>query len=122
MEIIKKFEVSKDDMSYLLVAAFEGGINYWCGEIKISKLPEDYIDGEEIIASDVIGRNGELLLFDIEDSNERWFLTQENMLKGISKAMDHLSYVNFEEFMDDHDADTADIVIQFALFDEIIFG
>ena len=122
MEITKKFEVSAQDMEYLLVAAFEGGINYWCGQVEITKYPEDMEEEEQLYASDIIGRGGELKLYDVEEPEETWVLTQEKMLNGISKAMEWGDYGTVEELMDAHDADTADVIVQYALFDEIVFG
>ena len=117
MEIIKKLEITEQDLADLMVTAFEGGINYWCGKVEIHKNPAN-----KDWASDVVAWDGQLALWDVEDPNEVWWLTREKLLKGVSKAMDHFEYATVEQMMDEHDATTADVIVQYALFDEIVFG
>jgi hypothetical protein len=129
MEIIKKFDVTLEDMANLLVCAFEGGINYWCDKVEMKKDPagigfdgvtlED--DEQVVYASDLIGLGGTLILHDAE-SSDTWELTQEKMLQGISKGMEWGKFSSVEEMMDNHDAETADVIVQFALFGELQFG
>ena len=117
LKINKTFEISETDLDYLMVAALEGGINYWCGECRIVKNPA----GLEY-ASEVVAYGGVLELIDAEEPDEKWTLTQAKLVKGVDKAMDHFSYGTVQELMDSHDADTADVIVQYALFDEIVFG
>jgi hypothetical protein len=51
IKINSTVSLSKLDISDLLVAAFEGGINYWCDEVKIVE-PEKYTE-KDLFASDV---------------------------------------------------------------------
>ena len=114
-------EISNQDIDDLMVTALEGGINYWCGKATITKLPAGVKDGEEVIASDMISRDGVLTLFDAE-SADKWELTREKFIKGLVKTIEWGDFGNVQNLMDGHDAETADVLIQYALFDEIVFG
>ena len=110
-------DVSIEDMEGIMVTALEGGINYWCGKARIVENP-----GEREWASDVVAHGGTLELTDVEDPDEKWILTQEKLLKGFAKGMKWGNFASAEDLMDAHDAETADVILQYALFDEIIFG
>jgi hypothetical protein len=123
MEILIKQNITHEDMDNLLVCAFEGGINYWCGKIEITKpAQEDTEHPDAKWASHTISRGGQLALWDVEDPNEVWWLTRDKMLKGITEGMKHFSFATVEDLMDGHDAEVADVIVQYALFDEIVFG
>lgn len=120
-------EFTPSDINDLIVGALEGGINYWCRKAVIKKdtegnyfnvLPED--QDKVKYASDVIGYNGTLILFDAE-STDKWELTLENVLKGI-KMQCEKRHVAPADLMDDYDADDSDSIVQFALFNELVFG
>ena len=78
-------------------------------------------DQEKIeFASDLIGYGGTLILCDAE-TPDRWELNLENMLKGIQMYCTERN-VAPSELMDEYDADSADMIIQYALFDKLVFG
>ena len=119
-------EFTPSDINDLIVGALEGGINYWCRKAVIKKdtegnyfnvLPED--QDKVKYASDVIGYNGTLILYDIE-SSDKWELTLENVLKGIKMQCEQ-RHVAPADLMDDYDADDCDCIVQFALFNELVF-
>jgi len=118
MEVIisKKFEITKQQMSDLLVCAFNGGINYWCDDVAIKKHGDASADA---YASDVIGCGGKLIL-EVEGKDHT--LTQDKMLKGIAMGMDWGNHATVDDLMDNHDAETTDVILQYALFDEIVYG
>ena len=118
---------SKEDISDLIVTALEGGINYWCRKAKkktdtegnwFGVAPEDQDKIE--YASDLISYGGTLILFDAE-STDKWELTLENVLKGIQM---HCEKRNIAPagLMDNYDAGDADCIVQYAIFNELIFG
>jgi len=131
MDIIKiettvTHEFTPSDINDLIVGALEGGINYWCRKAVIKKdtegnffnvLPED--QDKVKYASDVIGYNGTLILFDVE-SSDKWELTLENVLKGIKMHCTN-KHVAPSDLMDDYDADDCDAIVQYALFNELTF-
>ena len=121
-------EFTPEEINDLVVTALEGGINYWCGKANIFKskdgsfagvLPED--QDKVKYASDIIGYGGTLILVDVEDNTEIWTLTLDLMLKGIKMYCENEN-IALNELIDNHDADSADAIIQYALFDEIVFG
>lgn len=114
MEIIKKIKITEQEIEDIMVTALEGGINYWCDKVEIKNNPTN-----KDHASEVIAYGGELIL---HVEGKQWILNREMVLRGIEKAMDHFKYDSFKKFMDEHDATTADVIIQFAIFYEIIFG
>lgn len=115
--ITKKLEISNEQINDLMVCALEGGINYWCSKAEITKRPTE----EFTFASEVIALNGELTLKDAE-SDDTWVLTKDKFLKGLGKTVEWGDFKDVEELMDAHDAETADVLIQYAIFDEIEFG
>lgn len=122
VRIEKNLEFTDENIDDLVVTAFEGGIDYWCGEVKVkegSMYVEDYDKLE--YASDAISKGGTLILFDAE-SEETWELTLEKIIHGIKCYCEKNSYTDADDLMDNYDAGTADAIIQYALFDEIVFG
>lgn len=130
-------EITEEQINDLVCTALEGGITYWCGKarakvFKYVDTPDKdqekvkYIgvldeDQEKInFASDVIGYGGTLIFYDAE-SSDKWELTIEKMLKGIQRQCTEKK-CSVNELLDGYDAEDADCIIQYALFDEIIFG
>jgi hypothetical protein len=119
-EITNKITVFDQDMIDLLDTAFEGGIHYWCGEVKVCKEPIRPYRW----MSDVIPAGGTLTLVDVDDDTDvadEWELTEENMIKGIQQYMQENNYASTEDLIDDHDANTADAIVQYALFGKLVF-
>lgn len=111
-------EVSDQDIDDIMVFALEGGITYWCSKAEVV--------GETLgeYASDQISRGGELHLYDCE-SDEVYTLTLDKFLKGLSRYL----CACYDQITDDDcidpgeiDAERADCIIQYALFNEIVYG
>ena len=117
-KITKKHEITNEEISDLIVTALDGGINYWCGGVTVKQQPIF----NWTFANEVIALNGILELVDSENTDEKWELTQEKFIKGLIKTMEHYDYNTVSILMDNHDAEVADVLIQYALFDEIVFG
>lgn len=127
VEVRQNIKVTQIDIDDIMVAALEGGINYWCCKAKVVG---EYL-GE--YASEQISRGGELKLYDAED-NEVYTLTLEKLLKGIKMAYEENYYSNYDWVIYDNvpdayeldccmiDAELADVIVQFALFNDVIFG
>jgi hypothetical protein len=123
MEIKTTQEVTREQMDNMLVTALEGGINYWCGSAEITKPAQEDTDSPDAKwASHVVSRGGELKMTDVEEPDEVWTLTQEKMLKGMAYGLKWGNYGSVENMLDSHDAETADVIVQYALFDDIVFG
>jgi hypothetical protein len=121
VKIERQITVTQEDIDDIMCSALEGGINYWCRKAEVVG---DYL-GE--YASEQISRGGLLKLYDSEE-DEVYVLTLEKLLKGIQMAIYENCYAEYEWFNCDGvdpcqiDADVADVIIQFALFNEVMFA
>ena len=115
------FLLTEEDVDDIITTALEGGINYWCNEAEVVG---EYL-GE--YASEQISRGGKLRLYDAE-SDDVWELNIENFMKGfklwIENGNDESGARTSDGGVDccEIDAEMADMLIQYALFDEIVFG
>lgn len=119
-------ELKPEDINDLIVTALEGGINYWCGQaVKKRNADKSWFgvapENQDKInyASDLIGYGGVLILHDAE-SSDKWELDLEKMLKGIKMHCTEKGVTPLE-LMDNYDADDADCIVQYAIFNEIMF-
>lgn len=93
-------------------------IGYWVGRadyVTLSKTPHHF-GGDYLAAGNVIK------IYE-EDTTERTCrsLTRVKLESGIRKAAQHRG-LTVRRFLDEQDADDADIAVQFALFGEIVYG
>lgn len=73
-----------------------------------------------------IARGGSLMLCDAE-SSDKWELTLDKFLRGLALAIESGASVTIDAesgYIDtsDVDAECADMIIQFALFSDLVFG
>ena len=121
IEFTKSIKVTDENIDDIMAAALEGGITYWCCEAEVMG---DYL-GE--YASDQISRGGTLILYDSED-DEKYELNKEKLLNGIMLAAKNNYYSDYEWINGNEidtcnvDADVADCIVQFALFNEVVYG
>lgn len=105
----------------IIVGSFEGGSNYWMGINNDTKDFEDKPTDESLAtwATKLLLEGKTLYFYDIEEENENWSLTLEKLIKGIK-----LNAINRPHDCDleNMDATTADCIIQFGLFGEVVFG
>lgn len=110
--------LTQQDVDDIMVAALEGGINYWCREAEVVG---EYL-GE--YASDQISRGGVLILHDAESPDE-WELTLGKFLNGVKLYFEEGCHVQVNDGRidaGDIDANDADCIVQFALFEKVVFG
>ena len=114
-------KVTAEDIDDIMATALEGGINYWCNKANVHG---QYL-GE--YASEQISRGGTLKLHDMEE-NRNHLLTRNGLLKGIAKAIEGGYYADYNWHNGSEidtcqvDAEVADVIIQLALFDDVIYG
>lgn len=117
--------LTSENIDDIMCSALEGGITYWCTAASLGD-NEDYL-GEFI--SEQISRGGTLKLYDNEE--EKWHvLTLEKFLRGISLASTHryagnnvYKWIDRGEFDTGNiDGEAADAIIQYALFNDIIYA
>ena len=142
MELLVKHALEKDDILDILTTAIEGGIGYWAclrnddeGWAEGRKQwKEEHKDDPDPIPCycDVAYKVMEMgkavkftdaELYDDDPDLEYWELTMEKFLNGcalfIAKTGKDIQKAMEES---DFDAEDADMIIQYALFGELVFG
>ncbi len=121
LDVTFHITLSREDIDDIMSAALDGGISYWCNRAEVV--------GEYLgtYASEQISHGGTLQLYaDIEeDEPEVQELTLEKFLNGVKRYVAELNPgIVSDGKLDvcDIDAIAADSIIQFALFDEIVFA
>ena len=124
-----------DLLENILVTAVEGGINYWA-DVRVVKSGVEYlvsVDGVDVddFVEDVRRNDGYVLLCqalvwdglvrlsEADDLDEG--CEAHRLSAGINKMFKSFGYDD-ESFMSFLDASGADVVVQYALFGEVIFG
>ena len=113
-------KLTQENIDDIMCSALEGGINYWCG---CAEVMGDYL-GE--CSNEQISRGGKLKLYDCE-SDDVWELTREKFLNGfklwLENSDDEYGAVSGGEVDPANiDAGMADLIVQYALFGEPVFG
>lgn len=120
IEINKKYEVTSQDIDDIMATALDS-ISYWCRKAEVVG---EYL-GE--YASDQISRGGSLILYDAE-SSDHWELDLDKLLCGIQKAIEDNWFDDYDWYVDgkldttEIDGEVADVIVQLALFDDVVFG
>lgn len=113
------FVVSDEDIDDIMSAALDGGITYWCCKAEVVG---EYL-GE--YASEQISRGGTLKFYDIEDGTVSE-LTLDKFLNGLRLWIENERAFELTDAgrldVGQIDALAADAIIQYALFNDVIFG
>ena len=121
IEITQRFTVTQQNIDDIMDIALEGGITYWCSKAEVVG---KYL-GEN--ANEQISRGGCLILHDAE-SDDKYALNLDNFLLGLEKAIVGNWFANYDWYHGNEldtcniDAEVADVIIQLALFDDVIYG
>lgn len=116
-----KIEITENDIESIIVGSFEGGSNYWLG---LNNTGEDWgvkpkSEPSSIWAVKLLLEGKTVSLYDIEDESEEWELTLDKILAGIAMNQKKRPHdCNIE----DGDAETMDCIIQYALFNQLVYG
>lgn len=117
-EVKIEIVLTNEDIDDIMCAALEGGITDWCGRAEVvGEYLADY-------ASDQISRGGSLALYDIE-TGEEFILTKEKFINGFKKFIED----GRSDLISDGalatwniDSSDADTIVQYALFDKVVYG
>ena len=116
-------EYTDEDMEDIVVTALEGGIGYWAcldnDNKDFENIPEDLATSEWCWR--LLKEGKPIRFIDAEDveEGETWWLNLKMLLNGIAKAVEK---GNWDGDMDIVDAEVADAIFQYAIFDDIIYG
>ena len=113
------FVVSDEDIDDIMSAALDGGIIYWCGRAEVVG---EYLSQ---YASEQISRGGALKLHDIEGDGV-FELTLDKFLVGLRLWIENERAFELTKAgrldIGQIDAAAADLIIQYALFNDIMYG
>lgn len=121
IKVESTIRVTTEDIDDIMCAALEGGITYWCYKADVVG---EYL-GE--YANEQIARGGSLILYDCE-CGDKYELTRDMLLKGIALAIEEEYFKEYGWVCGDEldtcgvDAEVADVIVQLALFGEVIYG
>ena len=120
LSAVINFVVLGEDIDDIMSAALDGGVTYWCGRAEVVG---EYL-GE--YASEQISRGGALKLHDIEGDGV-FELTLDKFLVGLRLWIENeraFELANDTGRLDigQIDAAAADLIIQYALFNDIVYG
>ena len=110
-KILAPTSVSNYNLDCILDTCFEGGSNYWIDRIVV--IDDDYKGAK--YGSEVISRDGEIKVF-VDEGNPH-HLTKTKLLKGCELYADGRDWRP-----DDFDAYDTDIILQNALFGDVVYG
>lgn len=67
----------------------------------------------------ILKKGEKIIVFDIEDDEEEWELTLDKLLNGIKLTIENKYW---DGDIDTIDGEVGDIIFQYALFNEIVYG
>ena len=124
IDITLRVTLTAEDIDDIMCAALEGGITYWCYRAEVVNA----FLGE--YASEQISRGGTIKLYvdpDFLDEGEprTYELTLKNFLYGVNRYVKEIYPGIVDQGKLDVgniDAPAADAIIQYAIFDEIVYN
>lgn len=105
MEITVRIDIDDQYLIDIMVTAIEEGSNYW-----IEEIPDNW---QEIFT------NKKGVSIKTLDDDGVYTVDMYDLAKGVEQ------YIDLEGMyvvLDDYDANDADLILQYAIFDEIIYG
>lgn len=124
---VKVIELSHDDIVTIISGA-DGTIGCWCQSMGLGKeLYSKYRRDDDCI-EDVQARallDGQQMVFVDAEEDDKYYLTYNNLCTGVEKWLSS-GYGSSKEFSNEfdgcQDGYDYDMIIQFALFDDVIYG
>ena len=122
--VMPVFEYNDDEMIDIISSATYD-ISYWGGVDNDTnewwnaraELPKD--STFEDLMYHILKKGEKVLMFDVEDMDEVWHLTLDKLLNGIKLTIQNGYWTGR---IDDIDGEVGDIIFQYALFEEIVYG
>ena len=117
-------KITEEQIKDIIIDGIESGIGYWAMLHNDTEEFEKYYDTTDLATSEIIAeillKGGSVKITDMEeDENPKYELTLERLIVGIQKNAKERPW---DCDLDNYDAITCDCIIQYALYDEVIFG
>lgn len=114
-------QLTANDVDSIICTAIEGGISYWAGVnntgVQWEQRPKGICLSEWITILLLAGH--EVEFYDVEDKSEKWTLSLAKLMLGyVQNCMERPHDCDIEQ----GDATTADCIIQYALFETLVYG
>lgn len=129
MKFNEKIEFTKEQIKDVIVTALEGGSNYWyfltndsvkAIRDKVSKEENKYLS--EAI-TDAIYKGAVIPIYDIENPNDLLGTLSKDSVEAGIQLMINQERDEIESVLDDtYDAESADVMFQYFVMGEIVFG
>lgn len=119
LKITREIEITDADIEDIMASALEDGVDYWC---KYVTRPDNPSANADYFSDELTKGTGELT-FSV--GKKSYKLTKENFLTGLAKYLENPRYECFYEDGIDPgniDATCADMIVQYALFGELVYG
>jgi hypothetical protein len=121
--IVKK-KITEEEITNLVVDGLETGIGYWATLHNDTDEFEKYYNTTDLATAEIVAKiilnGGKVKITDIEEGEEPKFdFTLERLIVGIQKNAEERPW---DCDLENYDATTCDCIIQYAIFDEVIFG
>ena len=110
--VLKPIEVTDEHLDNILVGAFEGGSNYWADKVEVK---DDDYKGTHC-ASECVSKGGELYIY---SEGSKYLLTKASLINGLQQYLNESKHKNWP---DGGDSMTDDLILKYALFEEVVYG
>lgn len=119
-----KNKITEEELRDLIIDGIETGITYWAMLDNDTEQFEKYYETTEMSTSEIVAEiilnGGSVKITDIEYCEEpKYNLTLERLLAGIQKNAEERPH---DCDLENYDSVTCDCILQYAIFDEVIFG
>ena len=122
--ITKTFTFYDEDILSVICSAVYD-IGYWScidNDTDVWNQTSDSLDDDhtfEDVFFEILKNGQSVHLIDVEDDEEVWELTLEKLLHGMQMAIEN---GDWDGDVDELDGAIGDMIFQYALFDEVVFG
>ena len=123
-EYVVKKKITEEQIKDLIIDGIETGIGYWAMLHNDTEEFENYYNTTDLATSEIVAeillKGGSVKITDMEEDEEPKFgLTLDRLLVGIQKNAEERPW---DCDLENYDATTCDCIIQYAIFDDVIFG
>ena len=113
------FVVTGQDIENIVLTALEGGIGYWA---MLDNTTADWDNKPKGLptsqyATQLLLERKTLRFFDAEDDIVYWELTLKQLFRGVNEFINTI-----HDTIENIDAEDADVIFQYAIFDKVVFS